>query len=48
MIKFFQERPWIWILLGLILLLLSGASFLRTAIKNQPEEVPLEYVKPGP
>ncbi len=42
---FFRQRPWLWIVLGFIVLISAWAVFMTIAIKNQPESVPLEHIE---
>ncbi len=46
MIAFIRQRPWLWIVVGFTVLITAWIIFMTIAIRNQPEEVPLEYVSP--
>ena len=36
-----RKHPWLWIVFAFIVLITVWVFFLRIAIKNQPESVPL-------
>lgn len=40
--KTIADRPWIWLVLGSLLLLGMAVATLVIAVKNPPQEVPLE------
>jgi hypothetical protein len=38
-----KQRPWIWIVIGFLLFVVALTDFVRTAIRNAPQEVPLTH-----
>jgi len=42
--EFLRKRPWIWIVIGFAVLIGSWVVFMKIAIQNRPEEVPLEHL----
>ena len=46
--KYLSSRPWIWIVLGIVVMIASLAVVVAIAIKNEPASVPLEQAHDGP
>ena len=46
--KFLSDRPWIWIIAGIVFMLASLAVVMVIAVKNEPKSVPLEQQRDGP
>jgi len=46
--KFLSDRPWIWIVLGIVIMLASLAVVIAISIKNEPASIPLEQEHDGP
>jgi hypothetical protein len=44
--QFLRERPWIWIVLGIVIMIISMAVVVTIAVKNEPRSVPLEQQRP--
>lgn len=42
MIKWFNDRPWIYVVGAFVVLMSFWAVLLTISIKNQPEKVPLQ------
>lgn len=42
--KAIADRPWIWLVLGFLLMLSALAVVVVIAVKNQPQQVPLEIL----
>jgi hypothetical protein len=40
--KAIQDRPWIWIIIGMTVMLGFSVAFTIIAIRNEPKSVPLE------
>lgn len=40
--KFLAERPWIWFVLGFVVMVGALAVVVVIAVKNEPASVPLE------
>jgi hypothetical protein len=38
-----KERPWIWIVIGFVIMIVSLATLVVIAVKNEPLDVPLEH-----
>ena len=41
MLKAIQERPWIWVIVGTLIMLGAMVAFVVFAVKNAPQSVPL-------
>lgn len=46
MIRFFHERPWIWIVFAFVILISGWTFLLRLASEHRPESVPIETIAP--
>jgi hypothetical protein len=44
MMEFMRQRPWIWVVAAFVALIGLWAWFITLAVRNQPEEVPLEHL----
>ena len=42
MMKIFQKRPWLWIVLAFILLIAAWAVLITIAVNNQPEKIEVD------
>jgi hypothetical protein len=38
-----KERPWIWIVLGTLVMMTASISMVVIAVKNRQPEVPIEH-----
>lgn len=43
--KFFAKRPWIWVIIAFVILISAWSTFIRIALNNQPEQIPLEHAQ---
>lgn len=41
MIKYIDERPWIWVVISFVVFVALLASFVTMAVQNMPDTVPL-------
>lgn len=46
MITYFQERPWIWIVIAFAVLIASWIFLLRLADEHRPEPVEIKTIAP--
>lgn len=46
MIRFFRERPWIWIIVAFAVLISSWVVLLRIANENRPASVEMQTINP--
>jgi hypothetical protein len=40
--KFLSDRPWIWIVVGFVVMIVSLAVVVVIAEKNEPKSIPME------
>ena len=40
--KAIQDRPWIWVIVGTLLMMGVAIAFVVIAVKNAPQSVPIE------
>ncbi len=40
--KAIENRPWIWIIVGMMALMSFSVAFLVIALRNEPQSVPLD------
>ena len=43
--QFFTKRPWIWVIVAFVVLISAWTNFIRIALNNQPEIIPLEHIQ---
>ena len=46
--KFLHDRPWIWIVVGILVMIASLAVVVAISLKYEPESIPLEHETDGP
>jgi hypothetical protein len=45
--NFLRARPWIWIIIGFVVVMLANIHFIQLAIKHRPQTVPLVTENPS-